>query len=144
MQDLKKKRILALDYGNKRIGVAYSDPSGISITPIETLKNDENVFENIKKLVKELDIGEIVIGLPLTLRGEEGEQAKTTREFGEKLKEHLPDIKIEFIDERFTTSLAQKHLAETTKKTKRKKKLDSLSATYILQTYLMQKQFNNG
>ncbi len=137
------KRILALDYGNKRIGVAYSDPSGISITPIETIQNDEKVFDKLKRLVKELNIGEIVIGLPLTLRGEEGEQAKITKEFGEKLKEFIPEVKINYIDERFTTSLAQKHLLETTKKTKRKKKLDSLSATYILQTYLMQKQMGN-
>ena len=137
------KRILALDVGNKRIGVAYSDPSGISITPIETIQNDERVFERIKKLVNELNIGEIVIGLPLTLRGEEGEQAKITRAFAEELKQFLPEVEIKFVDERFTTSLAEKHLAETTKKSKRKKKLDSLSATYILQTYLMQKQLGN-
>ena len=137
------KRILALDVGNKRIGVAYSDPSGISITPIETIQNDEKVFERIKKLVNELNIGEIVIGLPLTLRGEEGEQAKITRAFAEELKQFLPEVEIKFVDERFTTSLAEKHLAETTKKSKRKKKLDSLSATYILQTYLMQKQLGN-
>ena len=137
------KRILALDVGNKRIGVAYSDPSGISITPIETIQNDERVFERIKRLVNKLNIGEIVIGLPLTLRGEEGEQAKITRAFAEELKKFLPEIEIKFIDERFTTSLAEKHLAETTKKSKRKKKLDSLSATYILQTYLMQKQLGN-
>ena len=137
------KRILALDVGNKRIGVAYSDPSGISITPIETIQNDERVFERIKRLVNELNIGEIVIGLPLTLRGEEGEQAKITRAFAEELKQFLPEVEIKFVDERFTTSLAEKHLAETTKKSKRKKKLDSLSATYILQTYLMQKQLGN-
>ena len=137
------KRILALDVGNKRIGVAYSDPSGISITPIETIQNDERVFERIKRLVNKLNIGEIVIGLPLTLRGEEGEQAKITRAFAEELKKFLPEIEIKFVDERFTTSLAEKHLAETTKKSKRKKKLDSLSATYILQTYLMQKQLGN-
>ncbi len=137
------KRILALDVGNKRIGVAYSDPSGISITPIETIQNDSKVFEKLKKLVKDLNVGEIVIGLPLTLKGEEGEQAKLTRAFGEKLKEYIPDVEIKFVDERFTTALAEKHLAETTKKTKRKKKLDSLSATYILQTYLMQKQIGN-
>ncbi len=140
---MSKKRILALDVGNKKIGVAYSDPSGISITPIETLKNDERVFENLRRLIKELNIGIVVIGLPLTLKGEEGEQAKITRDFGEKLKEFIPDIEIKFVDERFTTTQAQRHLAETTKKTKRKKKLDSLSATYILQTYLMQKQMGN-
>ena len=140
---MKKKRILALDVGNKRIGVAYSDPSGISITPSEIIKNDEKVFEKLKELIDRLNVGTIVIGLPLTLKGLEGEQAEKTKEFAEELKKHFPDIKVEFIDERFTTSLAEKHLKETTKKSKRKQKLDSVAATYILQTYLMKQQFIN-
>jgi len=141
---LKGKRVLALDVGNKRIGVAYSDPLGISANPLPLIENDEKVFEKIKKIVDEYNIGKIVIGLPLTLKGEEGEQARITREFAEKLKENIPNIEIEFIDERFTTSLAEQHLRETTKKSKRKKKLDSLAAVYILKTYLDQQQFKNG
>ena len=140
---MKKKRILALDVGNKRIGVAYSDPSGISITPSEIIKNDEKVFEKLKELIDRLNVGTIVIGLPLTLKGLEGEQAEKTKEFAEELKKHFPDIKVEFVDERFTTSLAEKHLKETTKKSKRKQKLDSVAATYIMQTYLMKQQFIN-
>ncbi|NPA53381.1 MAG: Holliday junction resolvase RuvX [Aquificae bacterium] len=141
---MKGKRVLALDVGNKRIGVAYSDPLGISANPLPLIENDEKVFEKIKKIVDEYNIGKIVIGLPLTLKGEEGEQARITREFAEKLKENIPNIEIEFIDERFTTSLAEQHLRETTKKSKRKKKLDSLAAVYILKTYLDQQQFKNG
>ncbi len=138
------KRVLALDVGNKRIGVAYSDPLGISANPLPYIENNEKVFEKIKDLINEYNIGKVVIGLPLTLKGEEGEQAKITREFAEKLKEHIPDIDIEFVDERFTTSLAEQHLRETTKKSKRKKKLDSVAAVYILKTYLDQQQFKNG
>ncbi len=138
------KRVLALDVGNKRIGVAYSDPLGISANPLPYIPNDEKVFEKIKDLIDEYNIRKVVIGLPLTLKGEEGEQAKITREFAEKLKEHIPDIDIEFVDERFTTSLAEQHLRETTKKSKRKKKLDSVAAVYILKTYLDQQQFKNG
>ncbi len=138
------KRVLALDVGNKRIGVAYSDPLGISANPLPYIPNDEKVFEKIKDLIDEYNIGKVVIGLPLTLKGEEGEQAKITREFAENLKEHIPDIDIEFVDERFTTSLAEQHLRETTKKSKRKKKLDSVAAVYILKTYLDQQQFKNG
>ncbi len=138
------KRVLALDVGNKRIGVAYSDPLGISANPLPFIENNEKVFEKIKNLIDEYDIGKVVIGLPLTLKGEEGEQAKITRAFAEKLKEYIPDIQIEFIDERFTTSLAEQHLRETTKKSKRKKKVDSLAAVYILKTYLDQQQFRNG
>jgi len=131
-----KKRVLALDVGNKRIGVAYSDPLGISANPLPVLENNQDVFQKIKELVREYNVGTVVIGLPLTLKGEEGEQAKITREFAQKLKEHIPDVNITFVDERFTTTLAERHLRETTKKTKRKEKLDSVSAVYILKTYL--------
>ncbi|NPA57884.1 MAG: Holliday junction resolvase RuvX [Aquificae bacterium] len=131
-----KKRVLALDVGNKRIGVAYSDPLGISANPLPVIENDQKVFEKIKGIVDQYDIGTVVIGLPLTLKGEEGEQARITRKFAEKLKEYMPDREIKFVDERFTTTLAERHLRETTRKSKRKEKLDSLSAVYILKTYL--------
>lgn len=131
---------MALDVGDKRIGIAYSDPFGISLNPLPYIENNDKVFENLSRLIKEYDIGTIVVGLPLTLKGEEGEQAKKTKGFVEVLKKHIPEeIKIEFIDERFTTALAEKHLKETSKKSKRKKKLDSLSAMYILKTYLDRK-----
>ncbi|WP_457627163.1 Holliday junction resolvase RuvX [Persephonella sp.] len=130
------KRVLALDVGNKRIGVAYSDPLGISANPLPPIQNDEKVFGKIKQLIDQYDVGIVVIGLPLTLKGEEGEQAKITREFAQKLKEHIPDIDIVFVDERFTTTLAERHLRETTKKSKRKQKIDSVSAVYILKSYL--------
>ena len=134
------KRTLALDVGDKRIGIAYSDPFGISLNPLPHIENNDKVFENLSRLIKEYDIGTVVVGLPLTLKGEEGEQAKKTKSFVEVLKKHIPEeIKIEFIDERFTTALAEKHLKETSKKSKRKKKLDSLSAMYILKTYLDRK-----
>ncbi len=138
------KRVLALDVGNKRIGVAYSDPLGISANPLPFIQNDEKVFEKIKNLIDEYNIGKVIIGLPLTLKGEEGEQAKITKSFAEELKKYIGDIPIEFIDERFTTSLAEQHLRETTKKSKRKKKVDSLAAVYILKTYLDKQQFSNG
>ncbi len=141
---MKGKRVLALDVGNRRIGVAYSDPLGISANPLPYIENNEKVFENIKKLVEEYDIGKLVVGLPLTLKGEEGEQARITKAFVEELKKHIPDIPVEFVDERFTTSLAEQHLRETTKKSKRKKKVDSLAAVFILKTYLQQQQFRNG
>ncbi|MDQ7055011.1 MAG: Holliday junction resolvase RuvX [Persephonella sp.] len=130
------KRVLALDVGDKRIGVAYSDPLGISANPLKAIQNDKNAVERIKELIKEYDIGTVVVGLPLTLKGEEGEQAKKTKKFVEKIKKEIPDIPVRFVDERFTTTLAERHLKETTKKSKRKEKIDSLSAVYILKTYL--------
>jgi len=142
---LKGKRTLALDVGTKRIGVAYSDPLGISTNPLPYIDNDEHAFEKIRDVVREYDIGTVVIGLPLTLKGKEGTQAKLTKEFAQKLKGYLPeDVEIEFVDERFTTSLAEKQLKETGKRSKKREKIDSLSAVYILKTYLEKKQYMNG
>ncbi len=130
------KRVLALDVGLKRIGVAYSDPLGISANPLPPIENDRDVFKKIKQIIDKYDIKTVVVGLPLTLKGEEGEQAKITREFVQKMKQEIPDIEVKFVDERFTTTLAEKQLRETTKKSKRKKMIDSISAVYILKTYL--------
>ena len=136
-------RILGLDIGLKRIGVAVSDPFGITATPLEFILNDGKVFEKINDLIKIYKISKIVIGLPLTLKGEEGEQARYTKEFVENLKNHIPqDIEIIFVDERFTSSLAEKTLSQTKKKNK-KEKIDSLSAVFILQTYLDRLSLSN-
>ncbi|WP_456465450.1 Holliday junction resolvase RuvX [Persephonella sp.] len=130
------KRILALDVGLKRIGVAYSDPLGISANPLPPIENDKDVFNKIKQIIDKYEIKTVVVGLPLTLKGEEGEQARITRKFVQRMKQEIPDIEVKFVDERFTTSMAEKQLRETTKKSKRKKMIDSVSAVYILKTYL--------
>lgn len=128
------KRVIGLDIGLKRIGVAVSDPFLITASPREHIQNDEKVVDRIKKLLQEYNTKDIVVGLPLTLRGNEGEQAAYTRQFVEKLKEEIPDINIIFVDERFTSSLAQRHISP--KKAKNKGNIDSMSAVFILQTYL--------
>jgi len=129
---------LALDVGDKRIGVAVSDPFGFSGTPLDTLQNSERVFNEIEKYIKEYKPVKIVVGLPLTLSGQEGEQAKKTRAFVEKLKQNIKDLPpIVFEDERFTTDIAEERLSMLTKsKKKMKKKLDSVSAVVILESYL--------
>lgn len=128
------KRVIGLDIGLKRIGVAVSDPFLITASPREHIQNDENVIESVKKLLQEYNTKDVVVGLPLTLRGNEGEQAAYTRQFVERLKEKIPDINIIFVDERFTSSLAQKYLSQ--KKARNKGNIDSMSAVFILQTYL--------
>lgn len=136
------RRILALDIGTKRIGVAVSDPLGITAKPLDYIINDEFVFEKIKDLIKKENISTIVIGLPITLKGKEGQQVEYTKNFAEKLKNYIPNINVVFIDERFTTSLAEKHLSQTKKKKNMKEYIDSLSAVFILQTYLDSLTFN--
>nr|WP_281271980.1 Holliday junction resolvase RuvX [Hydrogenothermus marinus] len=129
--------MLALDVGDKRIGVAVSDPFGFSGTPLGIIQNNEKAFEKIKEYINQYKPKKIIIGLPLTLKGEEGEQAKKTKAFAEKLKEKIPDIDIVFEDERFTTSIAEERLSLAVKnKKKMKKKLDSVSAVVILESYL--------
>ncbi len=115
-----------------------SDPFWIVVTPYTTLNNDEKVFEKIASLVKELNITKIIIGLPLTLSGQEGQQAKKTRDFAKKLQQfvHVP---IEFVDERFTTDMAQEFLRSKKKNfQKDKAKKDSIAAAFILETYIQQ------
>ncbi|HEV09463.1 MAG TPA: Holliday junction resolvase RuvX [Sulfurihydrogenibium azorense] len=129
-------RVLALDIGTKRIGVAISDPLGITAKPLDYIPNDENAFEKIKSIIEKENVSTVVIGLPITLKGIHGQQVEYTKQFSEKLKSYIPDKNIVFVDERFTTSLAEKHLSQTKKKKKMKEYVDSLSAVFILQTYL--------
>ncbi len=134
---IKKERILALDVGDKRIGVAVSDPFGFSGTPLTVLKNNPQVFEKIKDIVSQYNPKKIVVGLPLTLKGEEGEQARKTKEFVEKLKKYIPDVDIVFEDERFTSDIARERLEQILKNKKKiKNRLDAVSAVIILESYL--------
>lgn len=132
-----KNRILALDVGDKRIGVAVSDPFGFSGTPLGTYLNNKEFFKKLEEVINQYKPVKIVIGLPLTLSGEEGEQARKTKNFAKKLQKHFPNIPIEFEDERFTTDIAEERLSVLLKsKKKKKQKLDSISAVVILESYL--------
>lgn len=100
-------RILALDYGAARTGVAVSDPTGTLARPLETIARagTEAGLRRVASLVAEHDAGLVVVGLPLTLRGERGAQAQETERFVEALRRVVP-IPVETFDERFTTTLA--------------------------------------
>ncbi len=102
------------------------------------MDNNKDIFEKIKEIVKEQNIEKIVVGLPLTLSGEEGEQARKTKDFVEKLKNYV-SIPIEFVDERFTTDMAEEFLKTKKKKYQRdKRKRDSIAAAFILESYIQQ------
>lgn len=132
-----KDRILALDVGDKRIGVAVSDPFGFSGSPLGTFLNNKDFFKKLEEIINQYKPTKIVIGLPLTLSGEEGEQAKKTKNFAKKLQKYFPNIPIELEDERFTTDIAEERLSVLLKnKKKKKQKLDSISAIVILESYL--------
>ena len=101
-------KVMALDYGSARTGVAVSDPTGTLARPLSIVKKagTEAGLAELVLLIAEEDAEQIVVGLPLTLRGERGEQAVETERFVESLRAAV-DIPVELFDERFTTALAQ-------------------------------------
>lgn len=138
MQNNDFKRYLGLDIGDVRIGVAVSDPLGMFATPIEVYKrvSVKNDIEKIKGYISLYSIKGLVAGIPYNLKGEEGQQAKKAASFINELKKSI-DINIELIDERFTTSEAEKLLIEDFQsRDSRRLKKDKIAASLILQTYL--------
>jgi len=100
-------KVLALDYGASRTGVAVSDPTGTLARPLRVVRQagSDNGLQELAELVRAEQVGRVVVGLPLTLRGERGEQAEETERFAEALEAVL-DVPVERFDERFTTTLA--------------------------------------
>lgn len=137
MGKVEKGRIIALDIGDKRIGIAVSDPSCTITYPLETYrrKNEKKDLEYIKDLYFRLEAVKIVIGLPLLLSGKEGTQAKKVKELAEKLKEL--GLEVDFVDERFSTDEADHILKEKGHSWKeRKSKRDAVAAAIILNNYI--------
>ena len=135
-------RILALDVGDKRIGVALSDELGIAAHPLVTLTRHPGYKTDLRaiaEIVEESRISKIIIGVPINMNGSEGEQAMKAREFAEKLRRSLK-TPVETWDERLTTVQAKKTLAEgNASRTKRKTAVDQLAAALILESYLAAK-----
>lgn len=131
-------RILSLDYGEKHIGIAISDNLSILASGLLTLENKgiKFVIKELKKICQEKDISQIVIGLPVSLSGQEEIQAKKVKEFAEQIKKEI-NIPIILEDERLTSIMAGKFLKEKKAKTKDgKEKEHILAAQIILQDYL--------
>jgi putative holliday junction resolvase len=102
-------KVVALDFGRARTGVAVSDPTGTLARPLGVVEQaaTEAGLERVVRLVQEEGAERVVVGLPLTLRGERGEQARETEAFVEALRSVL-DVPVETFDERFTTTLAER------------------------------------
>jgi putative Holliday junction resolvase len=135
---IESTRILALDYGEKRIGVAISDPMNIIATGIGIIQNDNNLMVKINDLVKRYNPIEIVIGLPTNLKGEHGNKAKEVTDFSEKLK-NIVSIPIKFWDERFSSKIAHDAMREVglkKKKRAQKERVDEIAAIIILRDYM--------
>lgn len=104
-------RVLALDYGSARCGCALSDPTGTLATPIAPVLRpaSRKGFATLAALVREREVGWVVVGLPLGLSGEDTDQTREARAFADRLAERLgPDVPVSLYDERFTTTIAQR------------------------------------
>lgn len=130
--------VMALDMGEKRIGIAVSDPLGIIAIGLPTFerKNLDQVLDHIQKIATERKVGTIILGFPLHLSGRKGKEADSILEFKDILKDRT-GLTVELIDERWTTVQAERILLEgDLSRGKRKKKIDQVAAQIILQTYL--------
>jgi len=132
---------LALDPGAKRIGVAASDPLGISVKPLPFIpaKPEDEALQKIAAVVAEREAQTVVIGLPINMDGTEGPAAKQAREFADKLRTALPSPAPEIVlwDESLTTDEAEKRLMERgLSHRERKQLIDSLAAAILLKAWL--------
>lgn len=132
-------RILGIDYGKKRIGLAMSDIMGIIAQPFDVIESKglQNDVAAILKIAKEKEVTCIVVGVPKNMNNTEGEMAELAKKFVEELKKQT-EIQIEIMDERLTTVQAERMLTEEANisREKRKDVRDKIAATFILQTYL--------
>jgi putative Holliday junction resolvase len=132
-------RYLAIDYGEKRTGLAICDASETITTPLTVIHGQKELSKKIVNIIKKEGAEAIVLGLPLNMDGSEGHQSKLTRKFAEQLKKHL-DIPIHFQDERLSSFDAEQKLTPAELTTSKKKKLlDAIAAASILEAFLEQK-----
>jgi len=132
------RRVLALDVGSRRIGVAVSDPLGITAQGLDTIQrqNKRRDWEALGAVLAKYDVAEIVVGLPLRLSGAEGTQSGKMREFAEGLKAQF-GLPVHLWDERWTSTEANRLLRETNLSIeKRGKAVDRMAAALILQSWL--------
>lgn len=139
-------RILALDHGTKRIGVALSDELGWTAQPLETYHRrslDADVA-HIRQLVQDHEVGLVVIGLPIRTNGQLGPEAQAVEQFRKHLEAALP-VPVEAWDERHTTQTAESVLLEADlSRAKRKQVIDRVAAAVLLQSYLASQSPTSG
>jgi putative Holliday junction resolvase len=132
------QRILALDFGEKRIGVAVSDPLNIIAQSVGTIerKGIKNDLKKIQDLAQEYNACRLVVGLPLNMNGTKGKSANFAIDFVNEVKKEI-QIEVEMIDERLTTAQGERILLEADmSRKKRRENLDKIAAQLILQNYL--------
>ena len=136
-------RTLGIDYGDARVGIAVTDALGITAQGLQTIAhngNDKILLARLDDILNEYEISTIVVGMPLNMDGSKTERVEKTEKFIHKLKCKYNKIKIETVDERLTTVQAHRTMNELGVKAKNKKNIvDTISAVYILETYINNK-----
>jgi putative Holliday junction resolvase len=128
-------KVVGVDPGTRRVGVAVSDPDGRVALPLKVIEADPDAAELVD-LVKEQKASEVVVGLPRMLDGTEGPAAQGARELAARLQDLL-DVPVRLVDERLTTAAAAQAFTEMeVSERKRRKSIDKVAATLLLQTYL--------
>lgn len=137
-------RILAIDYGARRMGLAVSDPLGITAQGLETLerKNKRTDFAYLERVIRDYEVKEIVLGYPLRMSGEAGTQSAKVTEFAEALRQRFP-LPVHLWDERLTSAEANRLLREAeVSSRKRAQAVDRMAAVLILQSFLAARGVN--
>lgn len=132
------ERIIGLDVGDKNIGIAISDLLHLTAQGLTTIRRESNVkdYAALKEIIDEYKIEKVVVGLPKNMNNTIGPQGEKTMKFAEKIKNKY-NVEIIYVDERMTTMSAEKMLISgDVRREKRKKVIDMVAATYILQLYL--------
>ena len=132
------ERVLAIDYGEKRIGIAISDPLRMFSIPLLTLNNDKKFWSELKKLFEKYNIVNVIIGHPLNEDGSKKEFTLVVEKFANDLEKKMK-VQFEFIDERYSSAIAWEHILEgvpSRKKRRNKALIDMNAAAVILEDYL--------
>ncbi len=135
-------RVLGVDYGRARIGLALSDPTGLFAQGLSVLRRttDEQAVAEIVELIRQHEVEEVVVGLPKNMNGTVGERAEQCQAFAEQL-EQAAGVPVRLFDERLTTVAAERLLISADmRRNRRKQVIDEVAATLLLQSYLDWKQ----
>lgn len=135
---MNEERILAIDYGTKRIGLAVTDPLKMFAIPFDTIPNDKHTLDKLKQIISEKNVVKIILGNPVKENGEDSTISKDVRKFKSELEKKI-DLAIELVDERYSSEIASKRILESVpskKKRRNKSLIDKNAAAVILEDYL--------
>lgn len=146
MKNGEPGRVMALDVGERRIGVALSDPTRTLAAPLTTIRAEPRTtaLKRIATLIREHEVTALVVGLPLTMSGDIGPQATLVQQFADELRQII-EVPLYFVDERLTTAAAERMMVELNlKPEQRKARVDEVAASIILQDFLDAQRQTSG